>query len=300
MSRVTNLNIFEGKLFLKDLIFILLSGNSYGGAINIDSSNCIVSVSDSLFINCSVTSYGGAIYCSNLFNFSLLRCCGFRCTSNYMGQFIYCTILGSVINYNQINFSSTLLCAYDYTFPYYSVFLNNGLSYSTNLNCSNNYVGKHLGGIGSSSGTSFKVLFSTFYKTKSCMAVGFGGYNSNQEFEFSNIIETQVYGDNHGLVHINSNGIKLKLKNFIFLNNNGYINDGTNGIIEYENCFFDNFNSIRGGYNLINCITTGITSTHKFIYLNTFYCEGHKKLLFSNSKINLFIIKNFLFNFLIY
>ena len=298
MSRITNLNIFEGKLFLKDLIFIFLIGNSNGGAINIDSSNTIVSISDSVFINCSVTNFGGAIYCLNLFNFSLLRCFGYRCTSNNRYQFLYSSILSSTINYNQINFSSTQLCAYDYTFPYYTIILTNGISYSTNLNFSNNFVGNHLGGIGSIVGTLFKVIYSTFYKIKSCTVMGFSDYTTNQEFEYSNIIKTQVYGDNLGLIHVNSNGVILKLKNFIFLNNNGYINDGYNGFIEYENCFFDNFNSLRGGYKLINCTTIGITSTYNLIHLNTYYCQGNN-LFLTNIKIKLIFIKNLIFHIII-
>ena len=90
---------------------------------------------------------------------------------------------------------------------------------------------------------------------------------------------------------MNSNGITLKLKNFIFLLNNGYVNDGYNGIIEYENCFLDHFSLIRGSYIFINSTTTGITLTHFINQLHTYFCNNNLIYFnnFNNIKKNYFL-----------
>ena len=293
MNQITNINIINGIIFLKDIIFIYLIGSSKGGAVFIDYQNTNVFISDSIFLNCSVTNIGGGIYSNNLLNFSLLKSCGFRCTSNYDGQFSYINVINNINNYNQINFSSSQLCGYDHTFPLYTLTINNGISICYYLNSTKNYINNHFGGIGSISGYIFKISFSTFYQIKNSMVICCGGgFSTNQEFEFVNIIETEAYGTYYRIIHLNSySSIKLKLKKFIFLKNNGYINDAMNGIIEYENCYFDLWTTVRGTSHFQKCITTSIIPKLNIIHLNTIYCYGNTKS-FSN------FIEYYLFKFL--
>ena len=133
-------------------------------------------------MNCSVTENGGGIYCSNIFNFSLLRCCGYRCTSNNICQFLSSSITTSSINNNQINYSSTLLCGYDHSFIYHSILINNGNLYCSNLNLTKNYLQDHIGGIGTIGGNTYKHRFSTFYEIQNSMVLGVGGFLINLEF----------------------------------------------------------------------------------------------------------------------
>ena len=281
LTRFTNLNIISNHIIIRNIIFYFFTGNPYGGAVYIDNNECFVLIEDSFFSECSVSSHGGAIYCMNLLNFSLIRSCGYKCISNYMGQFSWVSIQNSHSNLNYFNFSSTQLCAYDLSFPYYTIINNYGISFTTNQNCSKNFVGNHLGGIGSLGCITIKIIFSTFYQIQSSMILGFSGFSTIQEFEHSNVIGTNNFGGSFGIIHVNSNGITFKLKNWIFLNNNGYINDGYNGVIQYENCFMDSMTSIRGIPILINCTTFGITSTYSLIHLNSYLCHGNINL---NSK----------------
>ena len=264
---------------LINILFVLCSTNTHGGAVFIESSLINVSLFLCTFDRCSASSNGGG-FCSKIsFQSTMHSCCFFDCTAFRCPGFIFWdsnTPTSHKTLYSTANFSNE----YNPKITGFSsaIYSDHKTNYNNN-NVSRSLTDGFSAGIyfGSSSNTHIG-SFNNFFNNSGPAFTGFydtvnGNLNKIEYFNYISCKSSNVLG-----FFVFSTKMHIQMKNSVFIDCNSYTMVYGQAIgtctLTFENCYF---NFIYDSNKFIDCTTIScqfniIKETNQFEILNTYQC----------------------------
>jgi len=244
-SNCINYNISAQRLFtdtnisVSDCVFVRINQLSdNGGIVFVYGGSYSLNVSETMFLNCSSSINGGAIYFVS-YNCELKMICAFRCSASNYGQYSYIiTSTMSIIEYNSVTSSSSILTGY------HSVYLHNGNLSVKETNSSKNKVTQ-----GSSIYVSTSLIYfichNTFCNSSTSHGICLGVSDCSGSTLYCNIVSNDC--PLNGVIYVSKGDHIIDFS--IFDSNQQVLFFVFIGNLYVTNCFISHYVSISIGVN---------------------------------------------------
>jgi hypothetical protein len=235
-------------VYVSNCLFTSIVSTDNGGALFCSASVAYLLVESSFFYSCSTSNgLGGAIFFSNTNNGQsvLYEVCGNGCSSSSSGLFSAIIVKDSILNKNDVNYSSIVRCMTENSNLLSILYFDYGKNCFPSVNISMNKCGKASALYCYPRPDPSSVTCSFTYSTLadniyiSFICIYLDRNNVNYEFKCCNVIRNTKISDSEGLIR--SDGNIVFKDSCILANTANYIfyADSTSYTVTLSNCTID-------------------------------------------------------------